>query len=76
MSCAYKISSYSTVRKGKWLYMSYRMTTPEKKIEAVSTLFQKGKIQLPSEVRNALGVKDGDKVVWIRENGKWTLEKA
>lgn len=55
--------------------MPYRIT-PGKKIEAISTLFQKGKIQLPSEVRNSLGVKDGDKVLWIREDGKWTLEKA
>ena len=42
----------------------------------MTTVFQKGKTQVPSEARRALGIKDGDKLLWIVENGKWVIERA
>jgi bifunctional DNA-binding transcriptional regulator/antitoxin component of YhaV-PrlF toxin-antitoxin module len=48
--------------------------TTTKKIRAVSTLYQRGKTQVPSEVRRSLEVKDGDKLVWIIEGEKWIVE--
>lgn len=50
--------------------------TPPKRIEAVSKLFQKRKIQLPAVVCKSLGVKDGEKIVWIIQDTKWVVEKA
>lgn len=47
-----------------------------KKIVAVSRLFQHGKTQVPKEVRHALALNDGDKIVWILEAGKWIVENA
>lgn len=48
----------------------------KKRVEAISKLFQKGKIQLPAVVRDSLRVEDGEKILWINENGKWVVEKA
>jgi bifunctional DNA-binding transcriptional regulator/antitoxin component of YhaV-PrlF toxin-antitoxin module len=47
-----------------------------RKIRATSRVFQKGKTQVPSETRSSLGIKDGDNLVWIVENGKWIIERA
>jgi len=47
-----------------------------KRIRAISTMFQGGKIQVPSEVRRSLGVKDGDKLLWIMYEGKWVVERS
>ena len=47
-----------------------------RQVRAVSTLYQRGKTQVPSEVRKSLGVEDGDKLVWIIDNGKWVIEHA
>lgn len=49
---------------------------PQKKIEAISKLFQRRKIQLPAVVCQSLNVKDGEKIVWIIQDGKWIVEKA
>lgn len=49
---------------------------PSRKIHAMSTLYQRGKTQVPSEVRRSLGMEDGDKILWIMENGKWIVERA
>ena len=49
---------------------------PSRRIEAVSRVFQKGKTQVPSVVRKELGARDGDNLVWIREEGKWVVELA
>jgi len=46
-----------------------------RKILAVSKLYQRGKTQVPSEVRQILNVKDGDKLVWVIENGKIIVER-
>jgi len=47
-----------------------------RKIRAVSTLYQRGKTQVPSEVRKSLGAKDGDKLLWILDGNKWVVERA
>ena len=36
----------------------------------------KGQITIPIEIRKALGVKDGDKVVFIENNGKVMIENS
>jgi len=47
-----------------------------KRVEAISKIFQKGKIQLPAVVRDSLNVGDGDKIIWIIDDGKWVVDKA
>jgi len=44
--------------------------------KAISTVFNKGKVVVPLEVRNSLGIVDGDNLLWIVENGKWIIERA
>jgi bifunctional DNA-binding transcriptional regulator/antitoxin component of YhaV-PrlF toxin-antitoxin module len=53
--------------------MRYEQT---RRIRAISKVYQRGKTQVPSEVRKALGLEDQDRILWIIENGKWTVEKA
>ena len=36
----------------------------------------RGQITIPVEIRRKLGVKDGDKVVFIEENGRIIMENA
>lgn len=49
----------------------------EKNILGISKLYQRGKAQIPSEVRKVLGLKDGDRVYFTRdERGRILLEKA
>lgn len=47
-----------------------------RRIEAVSKLFQRRKIQLPAIVCKSLNVKDGEKIIWILQDEKWVVEKA
>ena len=47
-----------------------------KRIIDTSTIFQKGKTHVPLSVRNMLGVGEGDKVVWVNEDGKIYLESS
>jgi len=35
-----------------------------------------GQITIPAEIRKKLGVKDGDKVIFLEENGRIILENA
>jgi bifunctional DNA-binding transcriptional regulator/antitoxin component of YhaV-PrlF toxin-antitoxin module len=46
------------------------------KIRAMSKVYQRGKTQIPSEVRRDMGVQDDDRLLWILKNGKWFIEKA
>ena len=46
------------------------------RILAVSTIFQRGKIVVPIEVRRMLGVKDGDKLTWTVEEEKIYVKSA
>lgn len=55
--------------------MPYEPAHP-RRIEAISTLFGKGRVQLPASIRKSLNVKDGEKIVWIIQDGKWVVEKA
>ena len=36
----------------------------------------RGQITIPAEIRRKLGVRDGDKVVFIEENGRIIIENA
>ena len=44
--------------------------------KAISTIFGNGKVVVPLEVRNSLGIVDGDKLLWIVEDGHWVIERA
>jgi bifunctional DNA-binding transcriptional regulator/antitoxin component of YhaV-PrlF toxin-antitoxin module len=45
------------------------------KIFAVSRVFQHGKTQIPKEVRRALHLEDGDRVLWYNEGGVIFLKR-
>ena len=49
---------------------------PYRSIVAVSKIFQHGKTVVPAEVRRNLGLEDGDRLVWIFENGRWIVESS
>jgi len=54
------------MRNGKYMVLE-----PERRrIVATSKIFQHGKIVVPKEVREVLGLSDGDKLVWIFEGGR------
>ena len=53
--------------------MTYRES---RRIIDISKLFQRGKTQVPAEVRKLLNIKDGDKLLWYSEDGKIVVEKA
>jgi len=36
----------------------------------------RGQITIPAEIRKKLGIKDGDKVVFIEENGRIVVENS
>ena len=36
----------------------------------------RGQITIPAEIRKRLGVKDGDKVIFLEENGRIVMENA
>lgn len=36
----------------------------------------RGQITIPAEIRRKLGVKDGDKVIFVEENGRIVMENA
>lgn len=41
------------------------------------SVYGKGRMQIPSEVRRELQISDGDKIVWKRDlMGKFFIEKA
>jgi len=49
----------------------------EENIIAISRVFQYGKTQLPKEVRELLGIKDGDRIYYIQdETGNVYIRKA
>lgn len=52
----------------------YIMTSRE--IIDTSTIFQRGKTQVPVEVRKILGIEDGEKIVWILDSGKIVIDSA
>ena len=50
--------------------------TQRKRVIAVSKVFQRGKTVIPIEVRKILGLKDGDKIVWLYEAGRVLVEPS
>jgi bifunctional DNA-binding transcriptional regulator/antitoxin component of YhaV-PrlF toxin-antitoxin module len=45
-------------------------------IVATSKIFQKGKTQVPSQVRKELDLKDGDTLVWIKLGERYAVERS
>jgi bifunctional DNA-binding transcriptional regulator/antitoxin component of YhaV-PrlF toxin-antitoxin module len=45
-------------------------------IVATSKIFQKGKTQVPSQVRKELDLKDGDTLVWIKSGKRYMVERS
>ena len=43
---------------------------------ATSKIFQKGKTQVPSQVRRELDLKDGDTIVWIKSAEGYVVERG
>ena len=42
----------------------------------LAKITMRGQITIPKKIRNRLGVKDGDKVIFIEENGRVIVENA
>lgn len=42
----------------------------------LAKITKRGQITIPAEIRKKLGVKDGDKVIFIEENGRIIIENA
>jgi len=42
----------------------------------LAKITMRGQITIPKEIRRRLGVKDGDKVVFVEENGRIIVENA
>ena len=42
----------------------------------LAKITMRGQITIPVRIRNRLGVKDGDKVIFIEENGRVVMENA
>ena len=53
-----------------------RYIVSSKVILSTSKIFQKGKTQVPVEVRSKLGLYDGDTVVWVFERNRVYVESA
>jgi len=47
-----------------------------RKILGLSKIYQHGKTHIPSEVRELMAVKDGNRLLWVVENGKIAVEVA
>ena len=45
------------------------------KVYAISKVFQHGKTQVPKDVRKALVLSDGDRILWYNEDGAIFVEK-
>ena len=42
----------------------------------LAKITMRGQITIPIEIRKKLGVKDGDKVIFVEENGRIIMENA
>ncbi len=42
----------------------------------LAKITMRGQITIPKEIRRRLGVKDGDKVIFLEENGRIIIENA
>jgi AbrB family looped-hinge helix DNA binding protein len=46
------------------------------KIIAVRKVYGRGRVQIPVEIREQLGLDDGDKLIFIQSNGEYFIRKA
>lgn len=53
-----------------------KYTISGKHIIDTSTIFQKGKTHVPINVRIMIGIDEGDKLVWIFEDGRIYVEPS
>lgn len=42
----------------------------------VSRMTRKGQVTIPAELRKELGLKEGDRVEFVRENGSFRVQRA
>lgn len=47
---------------------------PTEKPVAITTVHANGRTQIPSDIREILQLKDGDRVLWYYRNGKVYIE--
>jgi len=47
-----------------------------RKLLGLSKIYQHGKTHVPSTVRELMTLKDGDRLLWVVENGKIAVEIA
>ena len=45
-------------------------------VVAVRKIYGRGRVQIPVEVRKQLGLKDGDKLIFIQSDGEYFIRKA
>jgi bifunctional DNA-binding transcriptional regulator/antitoxin component of YhaV-PrlF toxin-antitoxin module len=43
---------------------------------ATSKIFQKGKTQVPSQIREELNLKDGDTLVWMKSGERYVVDRS
>lgn len=48
----------------------------ENRAMELAKITTRGQITIPAEIRKKLGVKDGDKVIFVEENGRIIIENA
>lgn len=53
--------------------MSYKVN---KELLGLSTIYQKGKIQIPSRIRKRFNLADDDKLLWYLIDGKLVVERG
>jgi len=56
--------------------MSRSRYEPSRRIVEISPIYGRGKTHIPKDVRERLGIEDGDKIVYWLEEGKIYIEKA
>jgi len=55
----------------------FRVRMQQYREVGITTVFGGGSVQLPSQVREALEIKDGDKILWIKKGEKeFTFRKV
>jgi AbrB family looped-hinge helix DNA binding protein len=45
-------------------------------MEYTSVVTRKGQVTVPAEIRKSMGLKRGDKIAWVEENGHVTVRQA
>jgi AbrB family looped-hinge helix DNA binding protein len=50
-------------------------TPPVDNVYAITKVYGRGRTQIPDEVRNQLGLRDGDKVIWYADGSRICIKK-